>query len=215
MTYFQVVSGDTIQPDHMNAAIKQGAIPFASAAARTSVSTLAPYEGMLTYLQDVNRYESWNGTAWVPLLNTHTVTWDYCAMALSGVPGMAAPVDANKLVAPYTTKSGTHQEWGDLATGMITVPTAGVYVVQWTGALTAGGGWLNFTIHVDDVNTRLTGNETERSTAIPEVFLLGTYITYPLAAGARIHIRTYVRNHTAALSAKIWGTLLVGRPMIT
>ena len=44
----------------------QSVMVFSSSATRAAALT-APVEGMLTWLQDVNRYENYNGTAWVAL----------------------------------------------------------------------------------------------------------------------------------------------------
>lgn len=65
MTYFQALPGEVIPAAQMNAAINQGVIPFASAAARSAAIT-APHKGMHTYLQDTGRIEVWNGSAWKP-----------------------------------------------------------------------------------------------------------------------------------------------------
>jgi hypothetical protein len=47
--------------------IPRGVLRFASASARgaTLVGAFAPVEGMLTWLQDVNRLDLWDGTMWV------------------------------------------------------------------------------------------------------------------------------------------------------
>jgi hypothetical protein len=44
----------------------QSVMVFSSSATRAAALT-APVEGMLTWLQDTNKYENYNGTAWVPL----------------------------------------------------------------------------------------------------------------------------------------------------
>jgi hypothetical protein len=43
--------------------MQQAVATFSNAAARTAAIT-SPIEGQLTYLQDVKRYQSWNGTSW-------------------------------------------------------------------------------------------------------------------------------------------------------
>jgi hypothetical protein len=53
--------------DVNNFLMDQSVMSFASAAARTTAIP-SPVEGMLTWLEDVNRYDSYNGTAWVPLV---------------------------------------------------------------------------------------------------------------------------------------------------
>jgi hypothetical protein len=54
--------------------MKQAVATFSNAAARTAAIT-SPVEGQMTYLEDVDRYDHWNGSAWVSpfgmtLLNT-------------------------------------------------------------------------------------------------------------------------------------------------
>jgi hypothetical protein len=44
--------------------MNQAVMVFSNSAARTAAIT-SPVEGMLTWLEDVNRYESYNGSAWV------------------------------------------------------------------------------------------------------------------------------------------------------
>jgi hypothetical protein len=52
--------------DLNNFLMNQSVIVFADAAARTTAIP-SPVEGMLTYLEDTNAYESWNGSAFVAL----------------------------------------------------------------------------------------------------------------------------------------------------
>ncbi|CAL9665843.1 hypothetical protein SUDANB1_07207 [Streptomyces sp. enrichment culture] len=53
--------------DIANAIAQRSILRFASASARgaTLVDEAAPVEGMLTWLQDVNRLDLWDGSAWV------------------------------------------------------------------------------------------------------------------------------------------------------
>lgn len=44
--------------------MQQSVMVFASATARSSALT-TPVEGMVTYLQDVDKLQYWNGTLWV------------------------------------------------------------------------------------------------------------------------------------------------------
>lgn len=50
--------------DLADGVIPRGRLSFASASARGATLT-APVEGMLTWLQDVNRLDVWDGSAWV------------------------------------------------------------------------------------------------------------------------------------------------------
>jgi hypothetical protein len=53
--------------DLNNYLMDQSVMTFASSAARTS-AIASPVEGMITYLEDTNTYETWNGSAWVDIL---------------------------------------------------------------------------------------------------------------------------------------------------
>lgn len=67
--WFQVAPGQSILSDHMNTAIAQGVVPFASAAARAA-AVPAPAEGMMTTLADNDQLERWSGSAWVPVIRS-------------------------------------------------------------------------------------------------------------------------------------------------
>ena len=65
MAYKVFSNGSTLPASDINDNLmNQSVIVFSNAAARTAAIT-SPLEGMLTWLEDVNRYESYNGTAWV------------------------------------------------------------------------------------------------------------------------------------------------------
>jgi hypothetical protein len=57
--------------DVNNFLMDQSVMSFASAAARTTAIP-SPVEGMLTWLEDVNRYEFYNGSAWEVLISPST-----------------------------------------------------------------------------------------------------------------------------------------------
>lgn len=68
MSYTTLVSGTTITAAWANASVRDQVVtPFASAAARTSaVST--PIEGMVSWLNDVNRLDVYDGATYQPYL---------------------------------------------------------------------------------------------------------------------------------------------------
>ncbi len=57
--------------DLNNFLMNQSVIVFADSAARTTAIP-SPVEGMLTYLEDTSAYESWNGSAFVALVEDQT-----------------------------------------------------------------------------------------------------------------------------------------------
>jgi hypothetical protein len=64
VAYKVFTNGSTLQASEINDNLmRQSVMVFSNAAARTAAIT-TPLEGMLTWLEDVNRYESYNGSAW-------------------------------------------------------------------------------------------------------------------------------------------------------
>ncbi|CAB4142545.1 hypothetical protein UFOVP437_20 [uncultured Caudovirales phage] len=65
MAYKVFTNGSVLQASEINDNLmRQSVMVFSNAAARTAAITV-PLEGMLTWLEDLNRYESYNGSAWV------------------------------------------------------------------------------------------------------------------------------------------------------
>jgi hypothetical protein len=58
-----VLNASEIQENLMN----QSVIVFSNTAARSAALT-SPLEGMLTWIEDLNRYEAYNGTTWIRLM---------------------------------------------------------------------------------------------------------------------------------------------------
>ena len=59
-------TGDVLTAAQVNTYLnEQTVMVFANAAARTSALTSVLAEGMVSYLQDTNSVEVYNGTAWV------------------------------------------------------------------------------------------------------------------------------------------------------
>jgi hypothetical protein len=79
VAYKVFTNGSTLQASELNENLmQQSTAVFSNAAARTAAIT-SPVEGQLTYLEDVNTYDHWNGSAWVSpfgltLLTTATFT---------------------------------------------------------------------------------------------------------------------------------------------
>lgn len=84
---------------------------YASAAARTSAFTSAgvtPTDGMLSYLQDVDRYDTYDGSAWQP------VTMGWLAGSWKATPSLLAVTTETNLIS---------QSWSP--------PFAGCYRIVW------------------------------------------------------------------------------------
>ena len=78
MAYKVFTNGSTLQASELNENLMQQSIAvFSNAAARTAAIT-TPVEGQMTYLEDVNLHESYNGSSWaspfgLTLVKTQTI----------------------------------------------------------------------------------------------------------------------------------------------
>jgi len=91
-----VLNASEINENLMN----QSVMVFSNSTARAAALT-APVEGMLTWLQDTNKYENYNGTAWValgssPILQVVSVTktdvFTTTSTTFSNVTGLAVSI---------------------------------------------------------------------------------------------------------------------------
>lgn len=65
MSYKVFSNGNVLNASELNEFLmNQSVIAFSNATARSSAIT-SPVEGMITYLEDSNSYQSWDGSAWV------------------------------------------------------------------------------------------------------------------------------------------------------
>jgi hypothetical protein len=68
MSYKVFSNGSVLNASELNEFLmNQSVIAFSNATARSSAIT-SPVEGMITYLEDLNSYQSWDGSAWVGLV---------------------------------------------------------------------------------------------------------------------------------------------------
>jgi hypothetical protein len=103
-------NGSVLQASEINDNLmNQSVMVFSNSAARTAAIT-SPLEGMLTWLEDVNRYENWNGTAWVSPFGTTFLTSTSFTSATSVVVDnvFTSAYDVYKIIVSYS--SGTSSE---------------------------------------------------------------------------------------------------------
>jgi hypothetical protein len=73
VAYKVFTNGSVLQASEINDNLmNQSVMVFSNSAARSAALT-SPIEGMLTWLQDVNRYENYDGTNWVATLSSTLV----------------------------------------------------------------------------------------------------------------------------------------------
>ena len=72
MSFKVFTNGSVLNASELNEFLmNQAVISFATSTAR-GLAITSPVEGMLTYLEDSNTYQFWNGTAWQDLLDGAT-----------------------------------------------------------------------------------------------------------------------------------------------
>lgn len=105
-------TGDVLTAAQVNTYLnEQTVMVFANAAARTSALTSVLAEGMVSYLQDTNAVEVYNGSAWVSVSGTGDVTEVQAGTGISVASGTGPiPVVTNTMATAVDAK-------GDLIVG--------------------------------------------------------------------------------------------------
>lgn len=123
MPYTTLVAGTTITASWANANVRDQVVtPHASSAARASAVS-APLEGMLGWLQDVNRFEGYNGTAYFRVSSLE-------AAIATRPSGSTQSIPHNTVTAvTFTTETLDNATMFAATSSNITVPVAGAYSV--------------------------------------------------------------------------------------
>jgi hypothetical protein len=143
VAYKVFTNGSVLQASEINDNLmRQSVMVFSNAAARTAAITV-PLQGMLTWLEDLNRYENYNGSAWVQtivpagysLIKTQAIgtsvtsvavtgafssTYDVYQIVVSG--GVASASTGMKLQFGAAT---TNYRWGLIYQNLANNPVAG------------------------------------------------------------------------------------------
>ena len=113
MAYKVFTNGSVLPASDVNTYLMdQSVMVFSSSTTRAAALT-APVEGMLTWLEDVNRYENYNGSAWVELGQApglvHINTTSFSAVATQSVNDVfSASYDHYKIVYNITTATASN-----------------------------------------------------------------------------------------------------------
>jgi len=133
MAYKVFANGYPLQASELNNYLmNQSVIVFASSTARSSALT-TPTEGMITYLEDTNTVEVYNGSAWVPVGQDASVA--------SGI----ITTSVNDKSANYSIVAGDANEFIRSTGSAITITVDNVLSVgQSVQFIQAGSGQITF-----------------------------------------------------------------------
>lgn len=139
MAYKVFTNGSTLPASDLNTYLmNQSVMVFSGSSARTS-DIPSPTEGMLTWLQDSNRYEYYNGSAWVPLLESSlsTKTANYSTVAADANTTIVMNSASNRTITiDDNLTSGQRIDFVRLGTGTVTFAAgSGVTLTSKSGYL--------------------------------------------------------------------------------
>lgn len=82
MAYKVFTNGSVLNASEINDNLMNQSVMVFSTSSTRSAALTSPITGMLTYREDAARYESWNGAAWVDVVDISA--WDTWAPVLGG-----------------------------------------------------------------------------------------------------------------------------------
>ena len=184
-------TGDVLTAAQVNTYLnEQTVMVFASSAARTSALSGVLAEGMMSYLQDTNSVEVYNGTSWVNVGNAGDITEVQAGVGISIASGTGPiPVITNSstdLVTTagdllYGTAADTMARLGIGTANQVLKVNSGATAPEW-GTVSGGGKVLQVVSATSNTST------TSTSTTWADTTLTAT-IT-PSAATSKILILT-------------------------
>jgi hypothetical protein len=143
-------TGDVLTAAQVNTYLnEQTVMVFASAAARTSALTSVLAEGMVSYLQDTNAVEVYDGSAWVSIGASGDITGVTAGTGISGGGTSGTVTITNSMATEITaagdiivgTGSGTFDNLPIGTTGQVLTAdtTVSPYKVKWATAASSNG----------------------------------------------------------------------------
>jgi hypothetical protein len=70
VAYKVFTNGSVLNASEINENLMQQSVATFSNSAARSAAITSPVEGQMTYLLDIDRYSSWSGSAWIPVVDT-------------------------------------------------------------------------------------------------------------------------------------------------
>jgi hypothetical protein len=229
MAYKVFSNGSVLNASDLNDYLmNQSVMVFSSAATRTTALT-APLEGMLTWLEDTNVYQYWNGSAWTNLIPTsssglvHIRTFSFTGSSSESVNNVFSSTYDNYLILGEGTNSANDYINFRMRVGGVDNSTASSYITQLletdnatvTGSRvtqtsgrisrwSSGTGRTGFTAWMYDpfvaVETSVRSNEKRQ--AVP---ILGDFATHHTQAVSYDGITFFPTSGTMTGSISIYG----------
>ena len=162
-------TGDVLTAAQVNTYLnEQTVMVFASSAARTSALSGVLAEGMVSYLQDTNAVEVYNGTAWVGVSGAGDVTEVQAGVGISVASGTGPiPIITNSstdLITTagdllYGTAADTVARLGIGTAGQVLKVNSGATAPEWGAA--AGGSFVGCSVYDSNATQSIaTGTDT-------------------------------------------------------
>jgi hypothetical protein len=142
-------TGDVLTAAQVNTYLnEQTVMVFANAAARTSALTSVLAEGMMSYLQDTNSVEVYNGSSWVNVGNAGDITEVQAGTGISVASGTGPiPVITNTVATAfdaagdlvYGTGADTFTKLSLGTAGKVLTVNSGATAPEWATPASSGG----------------------------------------------------------------------------
>ena len=160
-------NAETLATDIANAIASRSVLRFASASARaaTLTGTSAAVEGMMSWLQDTNLLQYYDGTAWQSFENPQVNTFNASQNLNAGGTTNYFALDLGGQISGNTSgmfDAASHPT-------RLNVPTAGTYdtsgVIIWQGSLGTADGRAEFRLNGSSTGSLTARFSTQRGSA--------------------------------------------------
>ena len=212
-------TGDVLLASEVNTYLQQQTVMvFASSTARTTALSGVLAEGMMSYLQDTNSVEVYNGSSWVNVGNAGDITGVTAGTGISGGGSSGDVTITNSMATAIDAKGdlivGTGADtFSRLAVGgtnghVLTVDSGEATGMKWAAAGGGGATWANYT----PTWTNLTvgnGTNSGRYIQIEKVVFFNAYVLFGSTTSVSGGIEVSVPVTAGSTSALAMGNYTV------